>query len=190
MGFAIGGGLGILLGLLNGLFRVSEEALDSSVHMLRTIPHLALIPLIILWLGIGETTKVVLVAMGVFFPVYLNTYHGMKVVDPGLVETGKVYGLRGFRLFRQVILPGALPSILVGIRFALGAMWITLIAAEAIASDAGIGYLSTTAREYMQTDVVVVTIILYALLGKAADTAARGLEYALLPWHSGFRKRS
>lgn len=181
-GFAIGGGLGLILGMLNGLVKFSEKTLDSSIHMLRTIPHLALMPLIIMWLGVGESTKVILIAMGVFFPVYLNTYHGMRVCDPGLVETGRVYGLKGFRLFYQVVLPAALPSIMVGIRFALGAVWTTLIAAEAIATESGIGYLSSIAREYMQTDVVVVCLILYSLLGKAADLIARILEYIFIPW--------
>jgi sulfonate transport system permease protein len=185
-GFAIGGSLGFLFGMVNGLVRVSEEALDSTIHMARTIPHLALIPLLILWFGIGEETKVILVSLGVFFPMYLNTFHGMRAVDPGLVETGRVYGLRGFRLFRQVMLPAAIPSILTGFRFALGAMWLTLIVAETVAADSGIGYVTTNAREFMQTDVVIVGILIYALLGKGADLSARLLEYLLLPWHPGY----
>ena len=185
-GFAIGAGLGFVLGMLNGLSRLSEEALDTTIHMARTVPHLALIPLVILWFGIGEETKVVLVALGVFFPIYLNTFHGMRTVDPGLVETGRVYGLRGLRLFRQVILPAALPSILLGVRFALGVMWLSLIVAETVAADSGIGYLTTNAREYMQTDVVVLGILIYALLGKGADLSARLLESLLLPWHPNY----
>lgn len=187
-GFAIGAGLGLLFGVLNGLVKISEEVFDSTIHMARTVPHLALIPLVILWFGIGEETKVLLVALGVFFPIYLNTFHGMRAVDPGLVEAGRVYGLRGFRLFRQVVLPAALPSILVGIRFALGAMWLTLIVAETVAADSGIGYITTNAREYMQTDVVVVGILIYALLGKGADLTSRLLERILLPWHVGYQR--
>jgi sulfonate transport system permease protein len=182
-GFAIGAGIGLLLGMINGLAKPSEELLDSTIHMARTIPHLALIPLVILWFGIGEETKILLVALGVFFPMYLNTFHGMRAVDPGLVETGKVYGLRGFRLFRQVILPAAVPNILIGLRFALGVMWLTLIVAETVAADSGIGYITTNAREYMQTDIMLVGILIYALLGKGADLTARALEYFLLPWH-------
>ena len=136
-GFALGAGLGFALGMLNGLSRLSEETLDTTVHMARTVPHLALIPLVILWFGIGEETKIVLVALGVFFPIYLNTFHGVRAVDPGLVETGRVYGLGGLRLFREVILPAALPSILVGVRFALGVMWLALIVAETVAADSG-----------------------------------------------------
>ncbi|MCW3061461.1 MAG: ssuC [Capsulimonas sp.] len=185
-GFAIGGSLGFVFGLINGLIRRSEQTLDSTIQMARTIPHLALIPLLILWFGIGEETKIVLVALGVFFPIYLNTFHGMRAVDPALVEAGRVYGIKGFRLFRQVILPAALPSILIGLRFALGSMWLTLIVAETVAADSGIGYMTTNAREYMQTDIVVFGILLYALLGKGADLAARLLERVLLPWHTGY----
>ncbi len=134
--------------------------------MIRTIPPLALIPLVILWFGIDESAKLFLVAFGTLFPVYINTYHGIRSVDPGLVEMARSYGQRGWPLFRDVILPGALPSILVGVRFALGFAWILLIVAETISASSGIGYLATNAREFLQTDVVVLSILLYALLGK------------------------
>lgn len=188
LGFLIGGGIGFVFGLINGLFRLGEEILDTTMHMFRTVPHLALIPLIIIWFGIGETTKIVLVALGVFFPMYLNTFRGIREVDPGLIEAGRVYGLRGIQLFTKIILPGALPSILLGVRFSLGIMWLTLIVAETIGTTSGIGYLATSAREYMQTDVVVLVILLYALLGKGADVAARLLESYFLPWHHAFAK--
>jgi sulfonate transport system permease protein len=183
IGFAIGGALGFVLGLLTGASRATERLLDSSMQMLRTIPHLALIPLVILWFGIGETGKIFLVALGVLFPVYLNTYHGIRSVDPGLIEMGRVYRLGRWGLFRRVLLPGALPSILIGVRYALGVMWLTLIVAETIAANSGIGYLAMNAREFLLTDVVVLSILLYALLGKLADLAARGLEWCLLSWH-------
>jgi sulfonate transport system permease protein len=182
-GFAIGGGLGLALGFACGLSRRAERLLDSSLQMLRNVPHLALIPLVILWFGIGEAAKVFLVALGTLFPVYLNTYHGIRGLDPGLVEMARGYGLRRFALFREVILPGALPAILVGVRFALGVMWLTLIVAETISATSGIGYLATNAREFLQTDVVMLAILLYAVLGKLADLAARGLERWWLPWH-------
>jgi len=185
-GFAIGAALGLLFGMFNGLSHLGEQLFDTTIHMVRTIPHLALIPLIIIWFGLGEATKVVLVALGVFFPVYLNTFHGIQNVDPGLIETGKVYGLRGWRLFAKVILPSALPSILIGIRFALGIMWLTLIVSETIGTTAGIGFLANNAREYMQTEVVVFLILLYAFLGKGADVLARLLERLLLPWHHAY----
>lgn len=187
IGFAIGGGLGLLLGFITGLSKWGERLLDSSVQMIRNVPHLALIPLVILWFGIDESAKIFLVALGTLFPIYLNTYHGIRSVDAGLVEMARSYGLSGFALFRQVILPGALPSILVGVRFALGFMWLTLIVAETISANAGIGYLAMNAREFLQTDVVVLAILLYAVLGKLADVAARGLERAWLRWHPAYQ---
>jgi sulfonate transport system permease protein len=186
-GFALGGGIGFALGLLTGTSRLAEALLDGSVQMLRTVPHLALIPLVILWFGIGEEAKLFLVALGVLFPVYLNTAHGIRAVDPGLIEMARVYGLGRWGLFRQVVFPGALPSILVGVRFGLGVMWLTLIVAETIAATSGIGYLAMTAREFVKTDVVVLTIVLYALLGKAADAATRLLERRWLCWHPAYQ---
>lgn len=188
IGFAIGGGLGLLLGFVTGLSTWGERLLDSSVQMIRNVPHLALIPLVILWFGIDESAKIFLVALGTLFPIYLNTYHGIRSVDAGLVEMARSYGLSGFALFRQVILPGALPSILVGVRFALGFMWLTLIVAETISANAGIGYLAMNAREFLQTDVVVLAILLYAVLGKLADVAARSLERAWLRWHPAYQQ--
>jgi sulfonate transport system permease protein len=187
LGFVVGGGIGLVLGLLNGIFPIAEKLLDTSVQMLRNIPHLALIPLVILWFGIGEEAKLFLVALGVMFPIYLNTFHGIRTVDSGLIEMGKVYGLSPASLFWQIILPGALPSILVGLRYALGIMWLTLIVAETIASDSGIGYMAMNAREFMQTDVVVLSILIYALLGKLADTAARVLEEKWLSWNPNYQ---
>ena len=187
LGFVVGGGIGLVLGLLNGIFLIAEKLLDTSVQMLRNIPHLALIPLVILWFGIGEEAKLFLVALGVMFPIYLNTFHGIRTVDSGLIEMGKVYGLSPASLFWQIILPGALPSILVGLRYALGIMWLTLIVAETIASDSGIGYMAMNAREFMQTDVVVLSILIYALLGKLADTAARVLEEKWLSWNPNYQ---
>ena len=190
IGFLIGGSIGFVLGLVNGLFHKAELLLDTSVQMLRNIPHLALIPLVILWFGIGEEAKVFLVALGVLFPVYLNTFHGVKSVDQGLVEMGKMYGLKGFGLFIHIIFPGALSSILVGIRFSLGIMWMTLIVAETISSTAGIGYMAMNAREFMQMDVIVLSILLYAFLGKFSDVIARFLEKRWLKWHPSYEEKS
>lgn len=182
LGLAVGGGIGFLLGLITGASRWAEILLDGTVQMLRAIPNLALLPFVIIWFGIGEEAKTFLIAFGVFFPLYLNTYHGIRSVDADLVEMARAYGLRGLPLFWHVLLPGAMPSVLIGLRFALGSMWLTLIAAEALAAQSGIGYLTTTAREFMQTDVVLVGALLYALLGKLADTAVRFLEGYLLRW--------
>jgi sulfonate transport system permease protein len=182
-GFALGGGLGLLLGLLTGSVRSAETLLDTTLQMIRNIPPLALIPLVILWFGIDESAKLFLVSLGVFFPIYINTFHGIRSVDRGLIEMGKAYGLSGWPLYREIILPGALPSILVGVRFSLGFMWVILIVAETISARSGIGYMTMNAREFMQTDVMVVGILLYALLGKIADLLAKGLERYWLRWH-------
>ena len=187
-GLFIGAGAGLLLGLLSGSIRWFETLLDSSIQMLRNIPALAMIPLVILWFGIDESAKVFLIAVSVFFPIYLNTFHGIRNVDPGLIEMARMYGLRRWQLYTQVILPGALSSILVGLRFSLGLMWVILIVAETISAQAGIGYLTMNAREFLQTDVVLVGILLYALLGKLADWFASALERSWLRWHPGYQK--
>jgi len=186
-GLAIGGGLGLLLGLLTGSLRWAETLLDSTIQMVRNIPALALIPLVILWFGIDESAKLFLIAVSVFFPIYLNTYHGIRNVDPGLVEMGRTYGLTRWQLYRDIILPGALSSILVGLRFSLGLMWVILIVAETISAQSGIGYLTMNAREFLQTDIVLVGILLYALLGKLADVFAKVLERWWLRWHPGYQ---
>ena len=168
-GLLVGGSIGFLLGLANGVSKLSHALTDTTLQMIRTIPNLALIPLVILWFGIGEEAKLFLTALGVFFPIYLNTLHGVRNVDPQLIEMGRVYGMSGWTLFRKVIFPGALPSIFVGLRFSLGIMWLTLIVAETMAASSGIGHMANTAREFMMTDVVVLALVIYALLGKLAD---------------------
>jgi len=188
LGLAIGGGLGLALGLLTGSVRACETLLDTTVQMVRNIPALALIPLVILWFGIDESAKVFLISVSVFFPIYLNTFHGIRNVDPQLIEMGRTYGLSRWGLYREVVLPGALSSILVGLRFSLGLMWVILIVAETISARSGIGYLTMNAREFLQTDVVLVGILLYALLGKLADLFARALERGWLRWHPGYQK--
>ena len=189
-GLLVGGGIGFALGLANGLSRLSFNVTDSTLQMVRNIPHLALIPLVIVWFGIEEEAKLFLVALGVFFPVYINTLHGVRGVDPQLIEMARSYGFDRRRLFRRVILPGALPSLFVGRRFALGVMWLTLIVAETIAAQSGIGYMAMQAREFMQIDVVVLSILIYALLGKLADSATRAWERRCLSWHPAFQAKS
>jgi len=186
-GLLVGGGLGLVLGFLTGLSRRAEVVLDTTLQMLRNIPPLALIPLVILWFGIDEGAKLFLVAFGVFFPLYLNTFHGIRTVDRGLIEMARSYGLSGWRLYREVILPGALPSIMVGLRYALGLMWVLLIVAETISASSGIGYMTMNAREFLQTDIMLVGILMYALLGKLADVAARRLERVCLRWHPSYQ---
>jgi sulfonate transport system permease protein len=187
-GFAIGGSIGFVLGMLNGLSGLSEKLTDSTLQMLRNIPHLALIPLVILWFGIGEEAKLFLVALGVFFPIYVNTLHGVRSVDPQLMEMGRAYGMSERAIFRHVVFPGALPSIFVGLRYGLGIMWLTLIVAETISASSGIGFMAMNAREFMMVDVVVVSILIYAALGKAADSVARLLERTCLSWNPVYAK--
>ncbi|MFC5452375.1 aliphatic sulfonate ABC transporter permease SsuC [Paenibacillus aestuarii] len=189
-GFMIGGSIGFLFGLINGFWRTAERLSDSTIQMIRTIPHLSLIPLVIIWFGIEEPAKLVLVALGVFFPVYLNTFHGIRSIDPGLIEMGKVYGLNRVSLYLHIILPGALPSILVGVRYALGIMWLTLIVAETVAAKSGLGYMAMNAREFFQMDVIVLSILIYALLGKLSDSAAKLLEKWWLQWNPTYSAKS
>jgi sulfonate transport system permease protein len=187
-GLVVGGSIGFLLGLANGLSKLSYQMTDTTLQMLRTIPNLALIPLVILWFGIGEEAKLFLTALGVFFPIYLNTLHGVRNVDPQLIEMGRVYGMSPWTLFRRVIFPGALPSIFVGLRFSLGIMWLTLIVAESMAASSGIGHMANQAREFMLTDVVVLALLIYALLGKGADLLAKTLESLTLQWHPAYQR--
>ena len=186
-GFLVGGGIGLGFGLANGLSRLSERLTDTTLQMVRNVPHLSLIPLVILWFGIGEEAKLFLVALGVFFPIYANTLHGIRSVDPQLVEMGRVYGMGRWELFPRVVLPGALPSIFVGVRYGLGIMWLTLIVAETISASSGLGYMAMQAREFMLVDVVVLAILIYALLGKLADALTRALERVCLAWNPAYR---
>lgn len=189
IGLAIGGGLGFVAGIVNGLFKPAETLLDSTLQMARNVPHLALIPLVILWFGIDETAKIFLVSIGVFFPIYINTLHGVRTVDPQVIEMAQIYGLDRKALITRIILPGALPSILVGLRYALGFMWLTLIVAETISASSGIGYMTMNAREFFLTDVVLLGIIIYALLGKLADSLTRLVERRVLSWHPAYQVR-
>jgi sulfonate transport system permease protein len=186
-GLLVGGSIGFVLGLANGVSRLSHTLTDTTLQMLRTIPNLALIPLVILWFGIGEEAKLFLTALGVFFPIYLNTLHGVRNVDPQLIEMGRVYGMSGWTLFRKVIFPGALPSIFVGLRFSLGIMWLTLIV-ETMAASSGIGHMANSAREFMMTDVVILALVIYAVLGKLADVIALTLERLTLSWNPAYQK--
>lgn len=186
-GLIVGGGIGFAFGLANGLSKLSETLTDSTLQMVRNIPHLAMIPLVILWFGIDEGAKLFLVALGVFFPVYLNTLHGIRSIDPQLIEMAKSYDTPRRDLFWLVVLPGALPSIFVGLRYALGIMWLTLVVAETIAAQSGLGFMAMQAREFMQVDVVVLAIVIYALLGKLADSIARACERKCLTWHPAFQ---
>jgi sulfonate transport system permease protein len=185
-GFTLGGSIGFALGTLVGFSRIAEAAIDRSVQMIRAIPFLALLPLVIVWLGVGEAEKIFLVALGVAFPIYINTTLGIRQIDPKLIELGRVQGLSRLELIRRIILPGALPSILTGVRYALATAWLALVVAETIGAQSGIGFLAMDAREFLRTDVIVLTIVIYALIGVAADAIARWLERRLLAWHPNY----
>jgi len=181
-GFAIGGSLGILLGTAVGLSRRSEALLDPSFQALRAIPSLAWVPLLLLWLGIDEASKVVLIAIGAFFPVYMGVASGFRDVDRKLVEVAKMYGLRPLALARRVLLPAALPPILTGLRNGLSLAWMFMVAAELIAATNGLGYLLTDGRETSRADIVLAAIVMLAILGQLSDTLMQRLEQRLLVW--------
>ncbi|MCQ4160094.1 ABC transporter permease subunit [Roseomonas sp. GC11] len=182
VGLGIGLSAGVALALIAGLSKRGEEVVDAPMQMLRTLPFLALVPLFILWFGIGETPKIALVALGAAFPVYLTLFAGIRGVEPKLVEAAQVFGLDRRGLVRHVILPGALPSALVGLRYALGSAWLSLVIAEQINATAGIGFLINDAREFLRTDVIVVGLLVYALLGLGADALVRLAERRALAW--------
>jgi sulfonate transport system permease protein len=185
-GFCIGASLGLSLGILVGFSRLANALLDRSLQTVRAVPFLAILPLVIVWFGVGESGKVFLIALGSSFPMYLNTSLGIRQVDPKLVEMARIMGLRGPGLVLYTILPGALPSIINGIRLALTTSWLALVVAETVGASAGIGFLATNAREFLQTDVMVLVIFLYALIGICSDLAARLLERHLLAWHPNY----
>lgn len=185
-GFAIGGSIGFVLGTLVGFSRLAEALVDRSVQMVRAVPFLAALPLVIVWFGVGEGGKVFLVSLGVLFPIYINTVLGIRQVDPKLLELGRVTGLSNWTLIRRIVLPGALPSILAGVRYALAVAWLALVIAETIAANTGIGSLAMDAREFLQTDVIVLTIVIYAGIGVVSDGIARLLERRLLAWHPNY----
>ncbi len=187
-GFVIGGSIGFVLGTAVGFSKVAEAFLDRNIQMLRAIPFLAVLPLVIVWFGVGEAGKIFLVSLGVMFPIYINTVLGIRQVDPKLIELGRVLGLSNWTLIRRIVLPGALPSVLAGVRYALATAWLALVVAETIATSTGIGFLAMDAREFLRTDVIVMTIVIYAAIGVLADSLARFLERRLLSWHVNFAK--
>ncbi|MFD3615419.1 ABC transporter permease [Streptomyces sp. NPDC058676] len=186
VGFLIGASIALSLSLLAGLFRLGEDVIDSSMGMFRAIPWVGLIPLFIVWFGIEETPKIALVALGVTYPLYFNIYGGIRSTDAQLVEAARMMGLGRLGLIKYVILPSALPGALVGLRYALSTAWLALVFAEQINADAGLGYLMSNAQQYFRTDVIVLCLVVYALLGLACDFAVRILSRRLLTWRANF----
>lgn len=179
--------VGITLALVAGLSRLGEEIVDAPLQILRTLPALALVPLFILWFGIGETPKIALVALGSGFPIYLNLYKGIRSIDPKLLEMTRTLGLSRVATIREVILPGALPDLLVGLRFAVGLSWLMLVVAEQINADSGIGHMMMDAEDFLRTDIILVGLVIYGLLGLISDQAVRLVEHRLLAWRPSHR---
>ena len=182
VGFAVGGLAATLVGLVVGLSRQAEALLAPTLQAIRAVPSLAWVPLLILWLGIGEGPKLTLIAIGAFFPVYTALVAGIRQIDRKLIEVGRAYGLRGASLAREVLLPAALPSLLTGLRLGLAQAWLFLVAAELIAASAGLGFLLTDAQNTGRADIIVLSIILLALIGKGSDGLLALAERRLLRW--------
>lgn len=187
LGFIIGGGLGLLFGIIVGLSRKVEKAVDPTFQMIRMIPHLAVAPLFILWFGIGEESKVLLIAKGAFFPTYINTYLGIRNVDQKLIEVSEILQFSRRKKITKLIIPAALPNVLMGLRISLGISWLGLVVAELIASTSGLGYLMSDARQFGQTSLVFAIIITFAIIGKLTDSFVQLLENRLLSWRDNYQ---
>ena len=187
IGLAIGGTLALVLGAVAGLVRLGDDLVDPPVQMARMLPHLALVPLLIVWVGIGESMKITLVALGSFFPLYFNTYAGIRDIDERLVEAARTCGLDQWARLRHVVLPGALPALFLGLRLAIGAAWLSLVVGEQTNTQSGIGFLMMEAREFSQTDVVVLGLFVYATLGLLSDLLLRVAERRTLQWRRGLQ---
>jgi len=185
-GLAIGITIGVVLAVLAGLFRIGEDIIDGPMQILRSLPVLALVPLMIFWLGIGEEPKIALVSLGVTFPIYINTFAAIRSVDAGLVESATTFGLRRPALVRHVVLPGSLPGFFTGLRFAFAVSWLVLVVAEQVNATSGIGYLMMTAREFQRTDIMLVGLLVYGALGFLSDLLVRLLERSALQWRRSF----
>ena len=183
-GLALGAVIGVAFGVAVGLSRWFEATVDPPLQMVRALPHLGLIPLFILWFGIGELPKVLLVALGVSFPLYLNTYSAIKQVDRKLLETADVLGFSLWQRLRIIILPSAAPQVLVGLRQSLAIAWLTLIVAEQINADKGIGFLINNARDFLRIDIIIFCLVIYALLGITTDAIVRVLERRALRYRA------
>jgi len=189
VGFAIGAALGLLFAVTVGLSRTLEDLVDPTFQALRNVPSLAWVPLLLLWFGIDETPKITMIALGAFFPVYLNVVCGIQNVDRKLIEVGEIHGLNKFELARRILLPASLPSIFTGLRTALGLAWMFLVAAELIAAAQGLGYLLSDGRETSRPDIVLAAIFLIALLGKTSDSLLHAIEVRSLYWRDTMKTR-
>jgi sulfonate transport system permease protein len=188
-GLGYGVTIGVVLAVIAGLFRLGEDIIDSNVQILRTVPIIGLSSLFIIWFGIDETPKIVMIAVAVAFPVYINTFNAIRSVDSRLVEAGSTFGLGRLGLIRHVLLPAALPGFLIGLRFALTISWLVLVFAESINASKGLGFLLNKARTFYETDKIVVVLAVYGVIGLFSDAFVRLLERKLLSWRRTFSGR-
>jgi sulfonate transport system permease protein len=185
-GLLVGSSAGLVFGVVVGLSQRGEDLLDSTFQAVRTLPLLGLIPLFILWFGLGETPRILLIALGSFFPIYINVFKGIRGVDVRLIELASSYGLNPLQLMRDVILPSALPSALVGLRYAIGIAWLCLVVAEQVNATAGLGWVIIQANQLGQTSVVITALVIYAIVGVVADLVVRAIERRVLSWQQVF----
>jgi sulfonate transport system permease protein len=181
-GFALGAAVALLLAVPAGLSRLGEDVIDPLMQMLRTLPLFGLVPVFIVWFGIGQLPKLLLIALGTAIPPYLNTFAGIRGIDGRLIELGQVLGLRRSEKLRHIIVPGALPSVLVGLRQSLGVAWLSLVVAEQVNANAGLGFMINQATQFLQNDVIFVALLVYTLLGLVTDGLVRALEGRALAW--------
>jgi sulfonate transport system permease protein len=186
IGFGLGVAIAVLLAILTGLSRIAETALDPIVQALRSIPLLGVLPLFIIWFGIGELPKDLIVLLGALFPMYVNTFAGIRGVDPKLGELGQVLGLTRRELVTHIVLPGALPQALTGLRLSVVSSLLALVVGEQINANAGLGFMITTAQGFLENNIVLVVLIVYAILGLVADALVRALERKALAWRRAF----
>lgn len=186
LGLAIGGSVAVVFGAAAGLSKLGEEAIDPPLQMIRAMPSLGTAPLLVIWLGIDEGVKVGLVAIGVVFPLYINIFKGIRGIDRRFAELARVCNASRREVLSRVVLPGALPSALVGLRLALGIAWLSLVVGEAINAQGGIGYLVSQGRSGLQTDWIILGLVLYAALGLTMEALVRIIEWRTLPWRRDF----
>ncbi len=184
LGLLLGGGLGLWLGIVAGLSKLGEELIDPTLQMVRAVPFLALIPLLIVWFGIGESSKIILIAAGAAKPMYLNAFGGARNVDPKIIEAAKIFGLSRWRMITEIHFPAALPSLMVGLRLSMTMSLLALIGVEVINTTQGIGFLMLQAQEYFKTEILIVCVVIYALFGLSTDLLVRLLERLVMPWRS------
>ncbi|MBA2176704.1 ABC transporter permease [Halobacillus locisalis] len=189
-GFLVGTSVAIVLGAATGYSKIANQLLDPMLQALRAIPSLAWVPLFILWIGIGETSKITLVAVGVFFPVYLNLTSGIQGVDRKLIEVGRMYHFSSVQLIRRIILPASFPSFLVGIRSGLSLGWMFVVAAELLGASQGLGYLMVFGQNTSAPELVVGSILLFAIFGKVTDEVLKRIQTRALRWQDNMENAS